>query len=202
MAGSCATLGNQLAVASLRLPAAGPDPERDECACGPFYLRASSSGFMGASYLSHHLRRICAQTAPRQKRRWRGLVVHQKMLVPGFGDLRSPEGKAADSLHNFFTYVALRIVLTQLEAYNKEGFEELNSFAARVPIKDGDKWLQELLRESPRHKNLALRIMDVRSAYCREDFEWENLKKISDKKMERENTRLMREFLMETSKLE
>ena len=37
-----------------------------------------------------------------------------KMYVPGFGE-GSPEKKAAISLLNFFNYLAVRIVLAQLE---------------------------------------------------------------------------------------
>jgi hypothetical protein len=36
------------------------------------------------------------------------------MYVPGFGEA-SPEAKAAKHLHDFFTYVAVRIVSAQLE---------------------------------------------------------------------------------------
>lgn len=122
-----------------------------------------------------------------------------KMFVPGFGD-KSPEGKAADSLHNFFTYLAVKIVLAQLQAYNPEGYQDLKDFADRVPLKDGDRFCAELMRVSPRHKGLALRILEVRSAYAHEDFEWENMKKVSFKVMEDANTRLMRDFLVETSK--
>lgn len=34
----------------------------------------------------------------------------------GFGEA-SPEAKAAKNLHNFFTYVAVRIVIAQLEVF-------------------------------------------------------------------------------------
>ncbi|KAF5182091.1 Chaperonin-like rbcx protein 1 protein [Thalictrum thalictroides] len=37
-----------------------------------------------------------------------------KMFVPGFGEA-SPESKAAKNLNGFFTYVAVKIVLAQLE---------------------------------------------------------------------------------------
>ena len=46
----------------------------------------------------------------------------------------------------------------------------------------------------------ALRILEVRSAYAHEDFEWENLRKVSCKVMDESNKQLMRDFLMETSK--
>lgn len=38
----------------------------------------------------------------------------QKMYVPGFGEA-SPEAKAANNLHHFFTYVAVSIVTAQLQ---------------------------------------------------------------------------------------
>uniref|UniRef100_A0A2P2LNJ2 Uncharacterized protein LOC107420723 n=1 Tax=Rhizophora mucronata TaxID=61149 RepID=A0A2P2LNJ2_RHIMU len=38
----------------------------------------------------------------------------QKMYVPGFGEA-SPEAKAAKNLHNFFTYIAVKVVIAQLE---------------------------------------------------------------------------------------
>ncbi|GFZ06347.1 chaperonin-like RbcX protein [Actinidia rufa] len=58
-----------------------------------------------------------------------------KMYVPGFGEA-SPEAKAANNLHNFFTYIAVKIVTAQLQ---------------------------------------------VRSAYCKNDFEWDNLERLASK---------------------
>ncbi|XP_068655053.1 chaperonin-like RBCX protein 1, chloroplastic isoform X2 [Aristolochia californica] len=102
----------------------------------------------------------------------------QKMYVPGFGE-GSPEAKAAINLHDFFTFLAVKIVLAQLESYNPEAYEDLMEFISRNSLKNGDKFLANLMRESARHKTLALRILEVRSAYCKKDFEWDNLKKLS-----------------------
>ncbi|KAK6932768.1 Chaperonin-like RbcX [Dillenia turbinata] len=77
----------------------------------------------------------------------------QKMFVPGFG--ASPEAKAACNLHNFFTYIAVKIVSAQLESYNPEAYEELMEFAGRHSLNDGDKFCESLMRESSRHKNLG-----------------------------------------------
>ncbi|GJP32336.1 hypothetical protein CLOM_g16938 [Closterium sp. NIES-68] len=126
--------------------------------------------------------------------------VTSKMVIPGFGE--SPEAKSAASLHNFFTYIAVRIVLSQLQAYNREGYAELKEFTDRVPLKDGDQFCAALMRESPRHKQLAMRILEVRQAYALEDFEWDNLRAVSFQRMEEGNTRLMRDFLMETSRFD
>uniref|UniRef100_A0A5B7C4X9 Chaperonin-like RBCX protein 1, chloroplastic n=1 Tax=Davidia involucrata TaxID=16924 RepID=A0A5B7C4X9_DAVIN len=126
------------------------------------------------------------------------LIRCQKMYVPGFGEA-SPEAKAAKNLHNFFTYIAVRIVTAQLESYNTEAYEELMEFLSRHSLNDGDKFCANLMRESPRHRSLALRILEVRSAYCKNDFEWDNLKRLAFKMVEESNTRLMRDYVLETS---
>ncbi|XAR65686.1 hypothetical protein NMG60_11009875 [Bertholletia excelsa] len=125
----------------------------------------------------------------------------QKMYVPGFGEA-SPEAKAANNLHHFFTYVAVRIVAAQLESYNPEAYKELMEFLGRHSLNDGDKFCADLMRESSRHKTLALRILEVRSAYCKNDFEWDNLKRLAYKMVDESNTRLMRDYVRETSHVE
>ncbi|CAK9183630.1 unnamed protein product [Ilex paraguariensis] len=122
----------------------------------------------------------------------------QKMYVPGFGEA-SPEAKASNNLHNFFTYIAVSIVTAQLQSYNPEAYEELMEFLGRHSLNDGDKFCADLMRESSRHKTLALRILEVRSAYCKNDFEWDNLKRLSFKMVDESNTRLMRDYVLETS---
>ncbi|KAF7811202.1 chaperonin-like RBCX protein 1, chloroplastic [Senna tora] len=124
-----------------------------------------------------------------------------KMFVPGFGEA-SPEAKAAKNLHNFFTYIAVKIVSAQLESYNPEAYEELMEFLGRHSLNDGDKFCAGMMRESSRHKSLALRIMEVRSAYCKQDFEWDNLKRVAIKMVNESNTRLMRDYISETSPVE
>ncbi|XP_022848254.1 chaperonin-like RBCX protein 1, chloroplastic [Olea europaea var. sylvestris] len=121
-----------------------------------------------------------------------------KMYVPGFGEA-SPEAKAAKHLHNFFTYIAVRIVNAQLESYNREAHAELMEFLERHSLNDGNKFCADLMRESPRHKTLALRILEVRSAYCKNDFEWDNLKRLASKMVDDHNTRLMRDYVLEVS---
>ncbi|XP_010252499.1 PREDICTED: uncharacterized protein LOC104594073 [Nelumbo nucifera] len=125
----------------------------------------------------------------------------QKMYVPGFGEA-SPEAKAAKNLHSFFNYIAVKIVLAQLESYNPEAYEELTEFISRNSLNDGDMFCANLMRESSRHKGLALRILEVRSAYCKNDFEWDNLKRLAFKMVEDSNTRLMRDYVLETSHVE
>ncbi|PON52142.1 Chaperonin-like [Parasponia andersonii] len=78
----------------------------------------------------------------------------QQMYVPGFGEA-SPEKKAANNLHSFFTYIAVRIVAAQLQSYNPEAYEELMEFLSRNSLNDGDKFCASLMRESSRHKGLG-----------------------------------------------
>ncbi|GMH05284.1 hypothetical protein Nepgr_007124 [Nepenthes gracilis] len=124
-----------------------------------------------------------------------------KMYVPGFGEA-SPESKAANNLHSFFTYIAVKIVSAQLESYNPEAYEELMEFLGRHSLNDGDKFCASLMRESPRHKGLALRILEVRSAYCKNDFEWENLRRLAIKMVNESNIKIMRDYVQETSHVE
>nr|KJB67198.1 hypothetical protein B456_010G183200 [Gossypium raimondii] len=41
--------------------------------------------------------------------------------------------------------------------------------------------------------------LQVRSAYCKRDFEWDNLKRLVFKMVDESNTKLMREYVQETS---
>ncbi|KAI5074040.1 hypothetical protein GOP47_0012053 [Adiantum capillus-veneris] len=141
------------------------------------------------------------ESAQGRKQRRLPPSINCKMFVPGFGS-QSPEAKAASTLHNYFTYLAVQIVLAQLEDYNPEAYKELREFVDRTPLNDGDKFCATLMRESPRQKGLAMRILEVRSTYASEDFEWDNVKKLAIKYGTEANTNLMREFLRETSSME
>ncbi|CAK0787479.1 hypothetical protein CVIRNUC_010699 [Coccomyxa viridis] len=120
------------------------------------------------------------------------------MLVPSdsFGG-RSPEKKAADLLRTLFTFCAARIVLAQLEgsgrgslaSYNAEAYDALTTMLQDEPMRDGDAWLEKLLT---RNEMLALRIMEVRAAYCKDDFEWHMVQSLANKDMGGANVALLR----------
>ncbi|KAL6862440.1 hypothetical protein ACP4OV_016781 [Aristida adscensionis] len=146
------------------------------------------------------------------ERRWRRRATSfapparcSKMYVPGFGE-GSPEMKAATNLQHFFNYIAVRVVLAQLQSsmksYNPEAYVELKEFVSRTSLNDAEIFCKKLIRESPRHKGLAMRILEVRSAYVKNDFEWDNLKKLSFKMVDEENTKLMRDYVLEVSHIE
>ncbi|KAH7437647.1 hypothetical protein KP509_05G082800 [Ceratopteris richardii] len=145
----------------------------------PLSVRRSSSlqSFHGGPYL------LTASSSGRAMRRFQ-LSVRGKMFVPETGG-QTPEARAATTLLNYFTYLAVQIVLAQLEDYNPEGYKELREFVDRTPLKDGDKFCAALMRESSRHKGLAMRILEVRSAYASEDFEWDNVQKLAIKNQTR-----------------
>ncbi|KAK9909294.1 hypothetical protein WJX75_000097 [Coccomyxa subellipsoidea] len=101
------------------------------------------------------------------------------MYVPSdsFGG-RSPERKASDLLRTLFTFCAAKIVMAQLEgsgrgglgSYNADAYQDLSTFLQEQPMRDGDAWLELLLKKN---EMLALRVLEVRKAYCEEDFEWD-----------------------------
>ncbi|XAR53809.1 hypothetical protein NMG60_11022495 [Bertholletia excelsa] len=135
-----------------------------------------------------------------------------KMYVPGSGV--SPEAKAANNLHHFFTYIAVKIVSAQLKSYNREAYGELMECLSSHSLNDGDKFCADLTRESPRHQRqvpkldklanyakVAFHIVNVRSAYCKTDFEWDNLKRLSSKVVGESNTWLMSDYVLETTRI-
>ncbi|XP_071742561.1 chaperonin-like RBCX protein 1, chloroplastic isoform X2 [Rutidosis leptorrhynchoides] len=119
----------------------------------------------------------CKQWKLNQRTPHKTLTNCQKMYVPGFGEA-SPEAKAAKNLHNFFTYVAVRIVNAQLESYNTEAHKELTEFLKTHSLNDGDKFCAALMRQS---SSLAMRILEM---------------------ADESNTRLMRDYVLETSHVE
>ncbi|CAL9232978.1 unnamed protein product [Arabidopsis halleri] len=170
-------------------------------------MESSSSLILHHSYLSYvnpkfGKRPLLSFPLMRNSRKCKQTrICSNKMYVPGFGEA-SPEAKAAKHLHDFFTYVAVRIVSAQLESYNPEAYMELREFLDTNSVSDGDKFCATLMRRSSRHMNLALRILEVRSAYCKNDFEWDNMKRLAFKNVDDSNTRLMREYVLETSHVE
>lgn len=148
--------------------------------------------FLRSRRATERRRRLASSAAPARC---------SKMYVPGFGE-GSPERKAAIHLQHFFNYIAVSIVLAQLESYNREAYLELKEFISRTSLNDAEIFCEKLMRESPRLKGLALRILEVRSAYVKNEFEWDNLKELSFKMVDEANTKLMRDYVVEVSHIE
>ncbi|BDA42871.1 Chaperonin-like RBCX protein 1, chloroplastic [Coccomyxa sp. Obi] len=120
------------------------------------------------------------------------------MYVPSdsFGG-KSPEKKASDLLRTLFTFCAAKIVMAQLEgsgrgglgSYNTGAYQDLTDFLHAHPMRDGDTWLELLLKKN---EMLALRVLEVRKAYCEEDFEWDICRQVAAKDMHEANVRLLR----------
>lgn len=158
-------------------------------------------GLAGCS-LAHHV--LAHGTLPLQPatsgrfRRRAHSATQAKMYVPdSFGGL-SPERKAADALRNLFTFIAIRIVLAQLQgsgrgnlaAYNAESYKDLTEYMENNTLTDGDKWLAGLMKKN---QLLGVRIVEVRTAYCKEDFEWDSCKRIAAREMEKANKKMLQD---------
>lgn len=124
------------------------------------------------------------------------------MYVPSdsFGGI-SPEQKAANHLRALFTFVACKVILAQLEgsgrgalgSYNAAAYQvlsqQLQAGGAAAISRDADAWLEGLLDKDPA---LALRVIEVRDAYCRDNFEWDQLQRLAARDTKEANLRLMR----------
>ncbi|MBA0778383.1 hypothetical protein Gotri_006252 [Gossypium trilobum] len=104
-----------------------------------------------------------------------------KMYVPGNG--ASPEAKAAKNLHGFFNYITVKIVSAQLQSYNPEAYKDLMEFLNTHSLNDGDKFCASLMRESSRHKTLEMILV------------------FGMQMVDESNTKLMREYVQETSRV-
>eukprot|EP00887_Chlorella_sp_A99_P007424 scaffold2.g7424.t1 len=158
-------------------------------------LGAARAGFRQAGSAAQQLTRP-GFPAPRARCRAIQTRIQSKMHVP---EGVSPERQAAQSLRAFFTYISMRIVLSQLEGigrgdlggYNSEQLTALRSFYEANPIRDGEEWLSKLMAEN---KLLAVRIMEVRAAYCADDeFEWDSLRRLVQDETREANVRVLRE---------
>lgn len=141
------------------------------------------------------------------KRRARSVVpqrvmANEGMYIPSdsFGGV-SPEAKAAEMLETFFTFAAVKIVMSQLEgigrgdlgAYNAEGYSTLSKFLREKPLRNNaDQWLADLMQED---EMIALRICEVRAAYAGKDFEWHNLKRLTVDGMQKSNVSIQRDHM-------
>uniref|UniRef100_A0A803M1S5 Uncharacterized protein n=1 Tax=Chenopodium quinoa TaxID=63459 RepID=A0A803M1S5_CHEQI len=124
-----------------------------------------------------------------------------KMFVPGKLFSFTPFSLSFEDLEKHLRKRRQQIISTK-QSYNPEAYKDLMEFLDRHSLKDGDKFCADLMRESPMHKSLALRILEVRSAYCKNDFEWDNLNRLAVKMVKDSNTKIMRDYVKETSQVE
>lgn len=114
-----------------------------------------------------------------------------------FGNGESPETKAARALTTLFTVAATRIVLDEEYSYDNEGghtplTQELTQFLSERPMRgDGDAWLRALMSESHTLRLAALRIIELRESYAREDFDFERVRRTALEEVKTANNALM-----------
>mmetsp|Transcript_3462 Transcript_3462/g.9981 ORF Transcript_3462/g.9981 Transcript_3462/m.9981 type:complete len:227 (-) Transcript_3462:304-984(-) len=157
--------------------------------------------------------RRCSLSGPAAARSRRGcstlsVRAESGMQIPSdsFGGV-SPEKKAADALRTLFTFVAARVVLSQLErsgrgsheTYNADAYEILADHLASRPMKDGDKWLAELIAKN---KLLGCRISEVREAYAEDDFQWDQLRNLAVTETKEQNVSMLRETMETTTSMD
>lgn len=84
-------------------------------------------------------------------------------------DLKRIAKDTAQVLTSYLTYQSVRTVLSQLLEANLPLFHQLNEFASREKVQDGEVFITDLFKE---HPELALRIMTVRQHLAEEVTEF------------------------------
>ena len=84
-------------------------------------------------------------------------------------DLKRIAKDTTQVLTSYLTYQAVRTVLSQLLEANRPLFHQLNEFASREKLQDGEAFISDLLKE---HAELGFRVMTVRSHLAEEVAEF------------------------------
>jgi hypothetical protein len=98
---------------------------------------------------------------------------------------------------------AVRLILAQEESYDNEGARTelstaLSGFLHEVPLRGGNagEWLRALMAHPSTLLRLcAVRVMEVRERYARDDFDFEAMKEEALREISRENDALSREYV-------
>ena len=137
-----------------------------------------------------------ALAAPRRAR----ARARASTLPDAFGHGVSPEMKASEALKTLFTVAAVRTTLDQELSYDNEGgstalSSALAGFLETHPLRNGDEWLEALMRDEPQLRLAALRLMETRAAYARENFDWQALRDLAVETTVRGNDALMVKYV-------
>ncbi|GMH45636.1 hypothetical protein BSKO_13593 [Bryopsis sp. KO-2023] len=161
------------------------------------YTSPGAAGFRSKRFVSNP----GSLTRPRSSKRLPPLC---GLFVPSdsFGGI-SPEKKAALALERLFTFCAVRGIMAQLEgsgrgalaSYDAKGYSDLENAIPDLNSMDCDKWIAKLMKKN---KMMALRVMEVRAEYCKEDFEWDMCKSVAVKNIKTTNLKVMRESMAES----
>ena len=101
------------------------------------------------------------------------------MHVPtdAFGGM-SPEYKAASALKNLFTMVAVRVVIGAGAGLRQRGsamtptYKGLQDFLAENPLRDGNKWLEQLMHRRQQHAAHRAQAARGEEAYASGQFDF------------------------------
>mmetsp|Transcript_32646 Transcript_32646/g.92584 ORF Transcript_32646/g.92584 Transcript_32646/m.92584 type:complete len:214 (+) Transcript_32646:467-1108(+) len=113
----------------------------------------------------------------------------------------TPEGKAGKSLSTLFTYVAVRVVMEQMSGsrHRSPMYNRLRDYINdEEPIRDGSQWLGRLMRHTDNEMRLlALRIMETREIYMDNNFDWDDLREVTEINLKKDNADLKKQWIVE-----
>ena len=130
-----------------------------------------------------------------------------RMHVPtdAFGGM-SPEYKAASALKNLFTMVAVQVVLAQEQGYDNEGgamtetYRGLQDYLAANPLRDGNKWLEEMMHEDNNMRLTACATIGS-LASSESQFDFGGMLKLHVEELTKENDKLMADYVKDSMSL-
>jgi hypothetical protein len=99
----------------------------------------------------------------------------------------------AEVVRNYLTFKAVQLVIAQLAETNPQESIWLRQYSSGGKLRDGEAYLQEIMSE-PRGKELAMRIMTVRTDIAKQTLEF--LPEIVSTGIE-ENNLVHRRYLLE-----
>ena len=77
-----------------------------------------------------------------------------------------------------------------LGSFGGASYVTLSDFIQENPLRNnGDEWLLKLMEHD---ELIAVRIMEVREAYAKDDFEWNNLQRVTVEELSKGNVGVMR----------
>ena len=100
------------------------------------------------------------------------------------------------------------MVLAQEQGYDNEGgamtetYRGLQDYLAANPLRDGNKWLEEMMHHEDNNMRLtALRLLEVRKAYAGGQFDFDGMHKLAVEELTKENDKLMADYVKDSMSL-
>lgn len=114
-------------------------------------------------------------------------------VFPGF----TPEEKAASALLTLFTMVALKIVMAQWvgSRHRSPMYNKMVAYVEENPV-NGTTFLSEMMRHEELDFRLAaVRIVEVRQAYAKSAFDWEDMRIVALAGVEKDSREMLNSYM-------